>query len=336
VSLRSIEDVRAADVPPDEASLLAWLGGPALVRIAGRDRSRTRAVGALLHGNEPSGLRAVHALLRDPEPPAVDILCFVGAVGAACAPPAFTHRALPGHRDLNRCFRAPFDGEEGAVAREALAAIECARPEALVDLHNNTGHNPAYAIGVHATTGHLALASVFATRFIHTTLRLGSLMEGFAADIPAITVECGRAGGATADAFARDRLARLVGLSVLPSASPAMHIYVDPVRVTLRRGATVAFDETPHVECDLTLRGDVDRHNFMRLEAGTRIGWVAREAPLPLEARGAEGDDVAAELFEVRGGELVATRSFVPVMMTTNPDVAAADCLFYVVRDCPG
>jgi hypothetical protein len=333
VSLRSIEDVRAADVPRDEASLLAWLGGPTLVRIAGRDRSRTRAVGALLHGNEPSGLRAVHALLRGAEHPAVDILCFVGAVGAASAPPAFTHRALPGHRDLNRCFRAPFDGEEGAIAREALAAIERARPEALVDLHNNTGHNPAYAIGVHATPAHLALASLFATRFIHTTLRLGSLMEGLGADIPAITVECGRAGLPSADTFARQRLARLVGLRALPTASPPMQIFVDPVRVTLRRGATVAFDETPRTECDLTLRGDVDRHNFGRLEAGTRIGWVASGALLPLEARGGSGDDVAAELFEVRGGELVAAQSFVPVMMTTDPGVAAADCLFYAVRE---
>ena len=62
MSLLSIEDVRAVDVPSDEANLLAWLGGPALLRIAGRDRSRSRAVSALLHGNEPSGLRAVHAL----------------------------------------------------------------------------------------------------------------------------------------------------------------------------------------------------------------------------------------------------------------------------------
>jgi hypothetical protein len=333
VSLRSLADVRAADVPRDEADLLAWLGGPALLRIAGRDRSRTRVVSALLHGNEPSGLRAVHALLRCSEPPAVDILCFVGAVGAARAPPTFTHRALPGHRDLNRCFRAPFDGEEGALARETLAAIERARPESVVDLHNNTGHNPVYAIGVHATPAHLALASLFATRFIHTTLRLGSLMEGFAADIPAITVECGRAGLPSADTFACQRLVRLVGLPVLPTASPPMQMFVDPVRVTLRRGATVAFDETPRTGCDLTLRGDVDRHNFGRLDAGTRIGWVAREAPLPLEARGGSGDDIAAELFEVRSGALVAAQSFVPVMMTTNPAVAAADCLFYVVRE---
>jgi hypothetical protein len=158
-------------------------------------------------------------------------------------------------------------------------------------------------------------------------------METFAPDVPAITVECGRAGTASADGFARDRLARWVGLPVLPSASPPMRVYVDPVRVTLRRGATVAFGETPHTGCDLTLRGDVDRHNFVRLEAGTLIGWVARGVPLPLEARGGAGDDVASALFDVHDGALVTAQPFVPVMMTTNPVVAAADCLFYVVRE---
>jgi hypothetical protein len=79
----------------------------------------------------------------------------------------------------------------------------------------------------------------------------------------------------------------------------------------------------------------VDRHNFVRLEAGTRIGWVARAAPLPLEARGGAGDDIAAALFEVCDGALIAAQAFVPVMMTTNTAVAAADCLFYVVRAAP-
>jgi hypothetical protein len=333
VSLRSIEDVRAVDVPAGEADLLAWLGGPALLRIAGRDRSRTRAVGALLHGNEPSGFRAVHALLRRAEPPAVDVVCFVGAVEAARVHPAFTHRALYGHRDLNRCFRAPFEGVEGGVARDAIGALERAHPEALVDMHNNTGHNPAYTIATHGTPAHLALASFFATRFIHTTLRLGSLMEALSPEVPAITVECGRAGTESADAFACDRLARWVELAVLPSVYPPLRVYVDPIRVTLRREATVAFGETPQAGCDLTLRGDVDRHNFVRLEAGTQIGWVARGAPLPLEARGVAGDDVARALFEVCEGTLVASQPFVPVMMTADPVVAAADCLFYVVRE---
>jgi hypothetical protein len=76
-----------ADIPPTPDELLDALAGPTWVRRAGRDRTRTRAVSSLLHGNEPSGFRAVHALLRRPQPPAVDIVCFIGGVEAARAAP---------------------------------------------------------------------------------------------------------------------------------------------------------------------------------------------------------------------------------------------------------
>ena len=44
-------------------SPLEWLDRlqkPTVVRVAGRDPSRTRAMATLLHGNEPSGLFALH------------------------------------------------------------------------------------------------------------------------------------------------------------------------------------------------------------------------------------------------------------------------------------
>ncbi len=48
---------------------------------------------------------------------------------------------LPGARDLNRCFVPPWSGPEGELAAEALRLLREAGCEALVDLHNNTGHN---------------------------------------------------------------------------------------------------------------------------------------------------------------------------------------------------
>jgi hypothetical protein len=266
----------------------------------------------------------------------VDIVCFVGAVAAAHAHPSFAHRMLPGRRDLNRCFRPPWDGDDGTVARDVLANLERARPEAVVDLHNNTGHNPAYAISVHPGASHLALASLFVTRFIHSTLRLGSLMEAFLPEVPAVTIECGRALTPQADAFARERLARFAAMEGLPTAAPRMHVFVEPMRVTLRAGSTVAFAETPQAGSELTLDTDVDRHNFTRLASGTRIGWVARDEPLPLEVRDGAGHDVTRALFDVHAGALVTVRPVIPIMMTTNPIVAAADCLFYIVRDASG
>jgi hypothetical protein len=263
----------------------------------------------------------------------VDIVCFVGAVAAARADPPFGHRMLPGRRDLNRCFRPPWNDEDAAVAREALAYLEAARPEAVVDLHNNTGHNPAYAISAHPGPSHLALASVFVTRFIDSALRIGSLMEAFPPETPAVTIECGRAGTAAADAFACERLARLAAMDHLPTAAPRMHVFVDPMRVTLRPGSSVAFAAGAQAGSDLTMDSEVDRHNFTLLAPGAHIGWIARGAPLPVEVCDVRGRDVTRTFFEARDGALVTVQPIIPIMMTTNPVVAAADCLFYVVRD---
>ena len=146
--LRTVTPPSSPDLwPADVEGFLRQLGGPAWITVPGRDRSRCRVVSTLLHGNEPSGARAVLAWLRSGVEPAVDTVFFIGSVAAALEPPGFAHRTLFGERDLNRCFLPPFQGPEGELAREVLARIRALRPEALVDLHNTTGHTPPYGVG---------------------------------------------------------------------------------------------------------------------------------------------------------------------------------------------
>jgi hypothetical protein len=47
------------------------------------------------------------------------------------------------------------------------------------------------------------------------------------------------------------------------------------------------------------------------------------------------GHDRAAEYFERRGGDLVARRAFMPIMITVDAEIAKGDCLFYVVNEVP-
>lgn len=312
---------------------LARLAGPTLVHVAGRDPARRRAVVTLLHGNEPSGLRALHGWLASGAVPAVDTVLVVAAVEAARRPPGFAHRMLPGARDLNRCFRPPFDGAEGALASAILAALRSARPEAVVDLHNNTGHNPAYGVGAVLDDARLALTALFATRFVHSTIHLGALTEA-TADLNAVTIECGRAGDPAADAVARAGLARFLAADdlALAAAPPDLTVLVDPVRVAVRPGVRIAFGEMPVAGADLTLRGDVDRHNFEPLLPGVPIGWLAAGAPWPLDARGADDEDVSRDYFVTDGALLVTRRAMVPIMMTTSVAAALGDCLFYMVH----
>lgn len=322
--------------PPSDGSVegfLRALGGPTLLRLEGHDRTRTRAVATLLHGNEPSGIRAVHAWLRAGHVPAVNTLFFIGSPEAALAPPGFAHRMLPGRPDLNRCFLPPFETPEGRMAEGLLATLRTQQVEALVDLHNNTGDNPPYAVLTRVDAARLGLASLFADVCVHSDLRLGTLIEATEGDCPGATIECGRAGDPEADAAAVRSLALFLETDQI-AAQPERDIPIleSPVRVSMRAGARIAFGEAPVPGADLTVVGDIDRHNFDRLEPGHPVGWLADGAAWPIEARGADGKEVSRELFILRDGRLETRIEGVPVMMTTDPVVAEADCLFYMMQ----
>ena len=325
-----------AALPSDATSWLRALGGPAAIRVPGRDRTRTRALTTLLHGNEPSGARALHAWLRRAETPAVDALLLVCNVEAALAPPTFAHRTLPGRRDLNRCFLGPFDDRDGRLAREILTALADARPEAVIDLHNNTGHNPPYGVGQRTDRATLRLVSLFADRLVRSRLRLGALMEALH-DLPCATIEVGRSGDPAADAVALSGLERFLARDDLfaGGGEPLVQVLEMPMRAELRPGVRLAVAEAPHGDADLTLLADLDRHNFERVAAGTAIGWCP-DGRCPLVLRDERGADRSPEYFAAVGGRLRTTRPLVPIMITTDPEIAAADCLFYVVREGSG
>lgn len=334
--LRHVEVAGARDVAADAESFLRELAGPTALHVRGRDRSRCRVVTTLLHGNEPSGLRAIHGWLRRGAVPAVDTLLVVANVEAALHPPGFAWRMLPGRRDLNRCFLGPFDDADGLLARDLLDSVRDAKPEAVIDLHNNTGHNPPYGVGLEPREPVLQLVSLFADRFVWSHLRLGALMEALA-DVPSATIEVGRSGDPAADAVAASGLARFLEREAVlrAGAQPLVQVLVMPMRAELRPGVRVAVADAPDADADLTLEADLDRHNFERVDAGSAIGWV-REGVWPLELRDEEGRDRAADYFCVEAGRLVTRRELVPIMITTDPAVAAADCLFYVVREARG
>lgn len=330
-----VEAPAPGDLADTPEAFLRRLGGPALLRVPGRDRSRVRGLATLLHGNEPSGVRALHAWLATGRRPAVDLLCFVGAVEAALAPPGFAFRMLPGRPDLNRCFRPPWQGAEAETAGELLRCLREAGCECLVDLHNNTGRNPPYGVALRADAAAIQLVRLFAGRMVVTDLRLGTLTEATAGDFPSVTVECGRAGDPDADAIALAGIRRYADLGRLETRSVdgvRMTVLGDALRVRARPDASLAYGDRPEGGVDLTMRQDVDRHSFELLAAGMAVGWVAPGAPWPLEALGPDGRDVSREWFGVRDGRLEIRRAGVPIMMTTDAVAARSDCLFYLTQ----
>ncbi len=329
-------DVAPQDIPVELDEFLDALPGPTIFAVAGRDRGRLRIVSGSLHGNEPSGVRAIHRALREAPTAATDVLYFVGGVEAARTPPRFSQRFLPGRRDLNRCFRPPWDGPDGAIARATLDTLTVRPAELSVDLHNNTGRNPSYAIGPTLEGSHLALAALFTTRFIHSEIVLGTLTEALDRVCPSVAIECGQAHDPEADETAWLGLLRLLALDrldpVVVSAAP-IAIFSSPQRVELVTGATVAFASMPDARVDLTLDPDIDRHNFQVVTPGTWIGTVRHGAPWPIVVRDPAGRDISRELFALDDrGHLTMREALVPIMMTTSPIAAASDCLFYAVH----
>jgi hypothetical protein len=180
----------------------------------------------------------------------------------------------------------------------------------------------------------LHLVSLFARAYVHSDLRLGTLVEATEREFPSIVVECGRAGDPASDALARAGLERYLGAENLePQGEPLSDIAVvgKPIRVNIRTGARLAFGDAPVAGADFTVRRGIDGQNFKPMPAGSVVGWLGGGGAWPLWAVGVEGQDVSRDLFDARGDVLETRRDIIPIMMTTDPEIALSDCLFYVV-----
>ncbi len=330
--LRIWENPAAEEIGDTPEAFLALLGGPACLYIQGRDSSRTRAVATLLHGNEPSGLRALYRLLRSGLRPEKNMVCFIGAVEAALTPPRFSHRSLPGRRDLNRCFRPPFEGAEGLVAEEMLNIMREVRPEALVDIHNTSGSGPSFGVTAVLDPAHRALTSLFAQRLMVTRIRMGSLMELGETDFPAVTIECGGSLDSASYGVALEGLERFMTVESLFDSEEryaALEVLENPVRVELRDDGQIAYAASAVPGVDLTLRQDIEHFNLRPLSAGEYFGWLGSRGISVLEIKDPIGKINLEDIFQVKDGRLLAAAPLQISMATTVSIIARSDCLFY-------
>ena len=326
---------------PDELGsnvedFLAHLGGPACILLKGKDTARTRAFVTLLHGNEPSGAMALYRWLCSGQQPAVNVVCIVASVVAALTTPAFSHRMLPGARDLNRCFRPPFEDEQGRLAEEILEILRLHHPEAVVDMHNTSGSGPAFGVCTHMDRHHDALVSLFTERLIVSNLGLGALMDISESSYPTVTVEVGGRLDTQAHELAYEGLGRyLCAEQVLdPGATDwGLELLHDPLRLELNAGVTLTYAEHSAQGYDVTLRTDIEHHNFGTVRTDTPLGWITGEPRRLFSAMDASGHCAVDRLVRIEAGVLYPARQLKLFMITTNALIAETDCLFYAVAD---
>ena len=295
-----------ADVPA--TALADELGGPTLFDLR-KPKAPPLFVSVLLHGNEVSGWDAVRGLFYEFR--SISSLLFLANLDAARE----GVRALPSQADFNRVWEGG-DTSEAAVAAEVTARVAAAEPYVAVDIHNNTGRNPPYAVVCRTDSKTLAFAGAFAERALLASQPDGFQTRRFTRFCTAVTVEVGTPDDPDSTTRAAGYVAELLSAYPRPPSTRAPHelrLYETVARVLVAEGT----------EIEPAMQG----FNFRRAPAGaclTRCG--------PLVARSADGDDISDEYFTVDDGMAVLIRPTILAMYTRELESARRDCLCYFLE----
>lgn len=304
--------------------LATRLDRPALIYIPGA-RDPALFVSTLLHGNEISGWDAVRALVagRSIILPR-SMIIFIGNVGAA----ARGVRHLPDEPDYNRIWNGGHSLEE-RMAAEVLETVSRHELFAAVDLHNNTGHNPHYAVITDARPQTLGLARTFNHLAVYTRAPETVQTLAFAPLAPALTVETGHAEDPEAADRALVYLETLLASDSVPTGTTDdLELYRSGVRVIVPDGGHFHFDAGP----GLALRRDLEIFNFRTVAANTTFANLNGDDARSLRVIDEQHRDVTEEYFYYAGGEIKLKDAAIPAMYTTDPEIVAQDCLCYFMH----
>lgn len=321
------------DIGETTHDFLQRLDGPAHIILTGTRPDKQRVIVTLLHGNEPSGLMALFTLIKNAFKPFATLHFLIASVTAAKEAPAFSHRMLPGRPDLNRCFKTTENPQpEHLLAKGIVDTIGALRPEAVIDVHNTSGNGPGFGVTTFLDSKHDILTGLFCDRQIVTDLKLGALMEISEHLVPTVTIECGGAKQQQAHNFALGGIMRFATVeNLFDGPKPAMDIFHNPMRLEIKKEASLCYATSFNSDFTLTLLPDIENLNFGYVNNTTILGFLNREDLQQLTIKTATGEDNAAHYFCVIDDTL---RPKIPMkffMVTTNAEIAKRDCILYLV-----
>jgi succinylglutamate desuccinylase len=315
----------------EASDLWRHLPGPSLFHLAGR-HAQPLFISVLLHGNEDTGWRAVQSVLRRHRGTMLPraLLLFVGNIDAAKA----GVRTLPSQTDHNRSWPGTPDPAtpEARLMREVVDIVRSAGPFASIDIHNNTGNNPHYACLNRLDDQFLQLARLFSRTVVYFNKPVGVQSAALAALCPAVTVECGRVGGAAGIDHAAEFIASALAMSQFP-VHPVAETDIDLLRtfaiVTIPPDASFSYGGA---DADFRLRGDLDHLNFSELDPGTVFGCLGAGKTRRLDVLPGADFASAEPYFDYAGGEIRLAQRAIPAMLTLDPDAVRLDCLGYLMH----
>lgn len=315
------------------ADLPSVLGGPTLIELPGR-LGAPLFVSVLIHGNEDSGLGAIQQVLKTfaGKPLPRPLMLLIGNVRAA----RVGQRRLTDQPDFNRIWpgaHTGLDTSEARVMAEVHRRVVERGAFAAIDIHNNTGRNPHYAVICERDERVMGLAAMFAPKAVLFRGLPGTQTASFSGLIPAITIECGQPGSAENAEAAGRFLEAALNLSELPRGrAEGAEFDLFHTLVQVRVKPDIGLNEVAG-QSWLRLDQSLDLFNFSLLEAGHAFG--STNDPMPLEAIDEDGRDRAGEFFAVEDGVLRLAASAVPAMLTTDERIVRQDCLCYLMEKLP-
>ena len=307
--LRLADELPAAVAALPAHELADALHGPTLFDLRKPGRPPL-FLSVLLHGNEHSGwdaLRQLHGELAH-----ASALVFVGNVDAARA----RRRALPGHADFNRVWEGG-DAPEAAIAEQVVAFAKAAKPRLAIDIHNNTGRNPPYAVIFRPDRETLATARAFASKALLATQPNGVQTRRFAAFCPSATVEVGTPDDPASTRRAAAFVRRLLNDERNPSDDPSgLRLFETVARVSVSDDVAIV----PAVQC----------FNFRTAPAGLALASGGE-----LTARAADGTVVNEDYLVTEHGATMLAKPTTIGMYTADVSAARSDCLCYLLERRP-
>jgi len=298
----------------------------ALISLEGRHK-QPLFLSVLVHGNETVGWEALKRLqvwmANHPLPRS--LLIFIGNVRAA----ELNVRMVPDRPDYNRIWRAG-DTPEHRLAARVTTIVREAKPFAAIDLHNNTGANPHYALVHHDRPEDLQLTSLFSPHAMMTNNPPGTCSEAMSAFCPAITAECGHSGITANEEAAFNLVLDALHLDHWRGAPDVpMDLYSVTGRILIDPNARMVFEHG--VEGDVEFPANLEKWNFYDRPAGSAFARILNGTN-PVRVTTETGEDVTDICFAREEDRLILKRDFTPVMLTTNEAAIRADCLGYLME----
>jgi hypothetical protein len=181
---------------------------------------------------------------------------------------------------------------------------------------------------------HDALVSLFTHRMIVTDISLGALMEISESMLPTVTIECGGSQDTESNLLACEGLTKYITYDDVLSVGHAdmtLEFFHNPIRLELIEGSDIAYGEHSLMENGVTLLPDIENFNFGFVDVEDKLGFVAGDLEKHLTAQDPMHNECIKEFFQLKHGQLYPKQKLKLFMVTTNPEIARKDCLFYLV-----